>query len=55
MLDRIETYRDLGADYVTRRRDPNRHAHRLISQLDALGYDTVITRRTNQPADTKAA
>ena len=55
MLDRGEPYHDLGADYFTRRRDPNRHAQRLISQLDALGYDAVITRRTDQPTDTKAA
>ncbi|WP_084010733.1 hypothetical protein [Pseudofrankia sp. DC12] len=48
MLDRGEPYRDLGADYFTRRRDPARHAQRLAAQLDALGYDTVITRRPDQ-------
>ena len=55
MLDRDEPYHDPGADCFTRRRDPNRHAQRLISQLDALGYDAIITRRTNQPTDANAA
>ena len=48
MLDRGEPYRDLGADYFTRRQDPARHAQRLAAQLNALGYDAVITRRPSQ-------
>jgi len=48
MLDRDEPYRDLGADYFTRRRDPARHAERLTAQLNALGYDAVITKRPSQ-------
>ncbi|MCK9905247.1 IS110 family transposase [Frankia sp. Cpl3] len=51
MLDRDEPYHDLGADYFTRRQDPARHAQRLTAQLNALGYDAVITRRTDQTAD----
>ena len=50
MLDRDEPYHDLGADYFTHRRDPARHAQRLAAQLDALGYDTVITRRPDNQA-----
>ncbi|MDT3438742.1 IS110 family transposase, partial [Pseudofrankia sp. BMG5.37] len=45
MLERGEPYHDLGADYFTRRQDPARHAERLKAQLNAIGYDTVITKR----------
>jgi hypothetical protein len=35
MLEHDQPYLDLGGDYFTRRNDP---AHRLLSQLEALGY-----------------
>jgi transposase len=43
MLDRGEPYHDLGGDYFTRRRDPARHAQRLLNQLKALGYEVTAT------------
>lgn len=38
MLERDEPYRDLGADYFTRRHNPERRAKRLMTELTALGY-----------------
>lgn len=38
MLSSGETYRELGADYFTRRHDPQRQARRLTHQLQQLGY-----------------
>jgi hypothetical protein len=35
MLEHDQPYLDLGGVYFTRRNDP---AHRLLSQLEALGY-----------------
>ncbi|WP_133150896.1 hypothetical protein [Frankia canadensis] len=35
MLDRDQPYRDLSADYITRRRNPAVHAERLLTQLGA--------------------
>lgn len=54
MLDRDEPYRDLGADYFTRRRDPARHAQRLISQLNSLGYQVTAVPPPGAPADQAA-
>ncbi len=54
MLNRDEPYRDLGANYFTHRRDPHRHAQRLISQLTSLGYQIEATPPP-APPDTAAA
>jgi len=54
MLERGEPYHDLGADYFTRRRDPARHAQRLISQLGALGYQVTVSAPSPHP-DSHAA
>jgi len=37
-----EPYRDLGADYFDRRRDPERETTRLIRQLEALGHTVTL-------------
>jgi transposase len=42
-LDRGVPYRDLGADWFLRRHDPERHAHRLARQIEALGFNVTIT------------
>ena len=55
MLSRGEPYQDLGADYFTRRRDPERHAQRLAAQMNSLGYDVVFTKRPTPPTDTPKA
>jgi hypothetical protein len=38
MLQRDQSYHDLGADYFIRREDPTRRARKLIHQLEAIGY-----------------
>ncbi|CAN5258923.1 hypothetical protein BH20ACT8_BH20ACT8_07310 [soil metagenome] len=38
-----EVYRDLGGDYFTRRDNPDRRKTRLVSQLQALGFDVQLT------------
>lgn len=43
MLSTGETYRELGADYYTRRNDPERQARRLTRQLENLGYTVSLT------------
>ncbi len=43
MLSNGETYRELGADYFTRRHDPNLQARRLTRQLEHLGYTVTVT------------
>ncbi len=48
MLDRDQAYHDLGVDYF-RTHDPQRHARRLIRQLEHLGYHV-----TAQPTVTAA-
>jgi hypothetical protein len=35
-------YRDLGADYLDRRLDPERETRRLIARLEALGHHVSI-------------
>jgi transposase len=44
MLSNGETYRELGADYYTRRNDPERQARRLTRQLEQLGYTVTVAR-----------
>ncbi|ORT48045.1 transposase, partial [Frankia sp. KB5] len=51
MLSRGEPYHDLGADYFTHRRDPERHAQRLAAQMNSLGYDVAFTKRPDPPAE----
>jgi transposase len=36
------TYQDLGADYFTRRQDPQREQRRLVRRLEALGLKVTI-------------
>jgi transposase len=45
ILDRQEHYRDLGADYFIRRHSPERHARKLVAQLEAIGFDVQIQER----------
>jgi transposase len=44
MLSNGEAYRELGADYYTRRDDPDRQARRLTRQLEQLGYTVTVAR-----------
>jgi transposase len=41
MLTRDEPYRDLGADWLSRRNDQS-HTRRLVAQLERLGHNVVI-------------
>jgi transposase len=43
MLSTGECFQDLGADYFQRRRDPEREARRLVSQLEQLGFHVALT------------
>ena len=43
MFSSGETYRELGADYFTRRHDPQRQARRLTHQLQQLGYTVTLS------------
>lgn len=38
-----EVYRELGAEYLTRRDDPQRRRDRLVNQLTKLGYSVELT------------
>jgi transposase len=49
MFQQDQPYHDLGADYFIRREDPARRAHKLIRQLQAIGY-TVHTEPPPQTA-----
>jgi hypothetical protein len=43
-------YHDLGADYFTRRANPDRIAKRLVAQLERLGHTvTLHTSTTKDP------
>lgn len=42
MADPTVRYRDLGADYYERRRDPDREARRLVDKLASLGYTATL-------------
>jgi transposase len=41
MLSTGAPYRDLGADYFTRR-DPERQTRRLVKQLERLGHHVTL-------------
>jgi transposase len=43
ILDRDQPYQDLGADYFTRRHNPERRARRLLKELQTLGYTVTAT------------
>jgi transposase len=43
-------YHDLGADYFTRRADPQRIAKRLIAQLERLGHTVTLSTSTTPNA-----
>jgi transposase len=43
MLSTGECFHDLGDDYFQRRRDPEREARRLVSQLEQLGFHVALT------------
>lgn len=42
LLSTGEVFQDLGEDYFNRRRDPERHARRLVAQLEELGYTVTL-------------
>ena len=42
MLSTGEPYHDLGADWLSRRRDPEREARRLVARLEAMGHKISI-------------
>src|SRR5207244_2690935 len=44
ILTRHQPYRDLGADYFSRRHSREHHARRLTRQLEALGYTVTLHR-----------
>jgi hypothetical protein len=37
-----QPYTDLGADYFTRRTDPEAHARRLAREIEKLGFQVTI-------------
>ncbi len=43
MLTTGETYHDLGADYYTRRQDPQQETDRLVRRLQSLGHTVTLT------------
>lgn len=43
MLSTGQTYEDLGADYLTGRRDPEVEARRLVKRLEALGHTVTLS------------
>lgn len=45
MLAHDEPYHDLGPDHATRRLSEKSRRRRLVTQLDALGYDVELHRR----------
>jgi hypothetical protein len=42
LLSTGEVYKDLGDDYFTSRQDPDRRAHRLVAQLEELGFKVTL-------------
>ena len=42
LLSTGEVFKDLGDDYFTARRDPERQARRLVAQLEHLGYTVTL-------------
>lgn len=43
LLSTGEVYEDLGEDYFQRRRDPERQARRMVTQLEELGYTVTLS------------
>jgi transposase len=43
LLSTGEVFKDLGDDYFAARRDPERQARRLVTQLEELGYSVTLT------------
>jgi transposase len=43
MLSTGTPYQDLGSDWFTSRRDPEREARRLVAHLEALGHKVTVT------------
>lgn len=43
LLSTGEVYQDLGDDYFQRRRDPERQARRMVTQLEGLGYTVTLS------------
>jgi transposase len=43
LLSTGEQFEDLGDDYYERRRDPERQARRLVTQLEDLGYNVALS------------
>jgi transposase len=42
LLSTGEVYNDLGEDYFSKRQDPERRAHRLVAQLEQLGFKVTL-------------
>jgi transposase len=42
LLSTGEVYKDLRDDYFTSRQDPDRRAHRLVAQLEELGFKVTL-------------
>jgi transposase len=42
LLSTGEVYDDLGEDYFSKRQDPERRAHRLVAQLEQLGFKVTL-------------
>jgi len=42
LLSTGEVFNDLGEDYFTARRDPERQARRLVAQLETLGFTVTL-------------
>jgi hypothetical protein len=56
MLDALASGTTDPADYFTGRRDPARHAQRLIYQLGSLGYQVTVTSSSaSEPGGGQAA
>lgn len=45
ILERGTPYEELGADWLIRRHSPERHARRLVHQLETLGFDVRLQER----------
>jgi len=43
MITTGQPHHDLGEDHYTRHHNPERRRHRLITQLEQLGYDVTVT------------
>lgn len=43
ILDRQQPYHDLGADWFIRRHNPDKHARKLVQQLNKLGFEVKLS------------